>query len=332
MGAETKIAWCDHTFNPWLGCTRVSEGCRHCYAEQLVEKRMGLKRWGNSPRVRTKGPWREVLKWDREAREAGVRRRVFCASLADVFEDAPGLDEIRAEMWPLIAKCDALDWQLLTKRPENIVRMLPADWGCGWPHVWLGTSCENQETAARRIPSLLRAPAAVRFLSCEPLLGPINLRHLDVDAASDQEWCQIDALTGRHTDMARPCPTVPHVDWVIVGGESGPGARPCDVGWIRSIVEQCKAAGVACFMKQVGRYPCVTVPDRVGGLEHRILYHRDCGFWPADGSADRDEWVLRVRHQKGGDPAEWPEDLRVREFPVSELARGDVSATGGDGG
>lgn len=255
MGEATKIAWTDHTFNPWLGCAKVSAGCRNCYAEQLVEKRMGLRRWGNSPRVRTKGPWREVPQWHAqsaaEVKGGRRRRRVFCASLADVFEDAPGLDEIRADLWHLIEACDALDWQLLTKRPENIKRMVPTEWlARPRAHVWFGTSCEDQKTADVRVPLLLQTPAAVRFLSCEPMLGPIALRFVDRHAIQEDDscadWC--DACARRRYAAV---PQDAAINWVIAGGESGPGFRPMRIEWAKSLRAQCRAAGVAFFFKQV---------------------------------------------------------------------------------
>jgi len=237
MGASTKIAWTDHTFNPWLGCTRISEGCRHCYAEALVEGRMGLQRWGAAPRVRTKQPWKDVLKWNRLSAEGiarGERRkRVFCASLADVFEDARGLNDLRSELWDVIEQCTSLDWQLLTKRPQRILRCLPVWWHRRMPeHVWIGTSIENQEMADLRVPELLRVPARVRFLSCEPLLERIDLRIAAFNGTDSIE---------RLTDIG----------WVIVGGESGSGHRPMAIEWAQSLREQCRVAGVPFFFKQV---------------------------------------------------------------------------------
>lgn len=297
MGERTGIEWTDHTFNPWIGCTKISAGCAKCYAETFVRNRMGRSHWGNDPRARTKGPWREVLRWNRAAAAEGVRRRVFCASLCDVFEDAPGLDEIRADLWPLIEQCTALDWQLLTKRPENITRMVPREWITKpRKNVWFGTSIEDQTAADARINWLLQAPAAVRFLSCEPLIGPVNLRR--IDHANSAAF--IDALAGR-ASVPGAVISCPRIGWVIVGGESGPGARPCDVVWVRRIVEQCKAEGVAAFVKQLGVCPTM------GG------WHRKD---PGLNAAHPDVRLLRgMKDRKGGDPQEWPEDLRVRQFP-----------------
>jgi protein gp37 len=255
MGADSKIEWTDHTFNPWLGCSKVSPGCEHCYAESWA-KRSGLVQWGPHPRRRTSATtWHQPLKWQREAARTGERPRVFCASLADVFDDqAPS--EWRADLWRLIRDTPALDWLLCTKRIGNALDMLPVDWGDGWAHVWLLVSICTQAEAGRDIPRLLEVPAAIRGLSCEPLLGPLDLTHLDADAAGSPTMCQIDALTGRHTDMGRPCPDVPRLDWVIVGGESGPHARPMRREWARSIRDQCQGARVPFFMKQMtGRKP-----------------------------------------------------------------------------
>lgn len=178
MGENSKIEWTHHTFNPWLGCAKVSPGCAHCYAERDME-RYGKAKWGaGQPRVRTAtSTWAQPLKWDRAAAKAGRRDRVFCASLADVFDDEVA-ESWRADLFSLIDACRNLDWLLLTKRPGNMGAMLPAGWyGSPWPHVWLGTTVEDQEHADLRIPQLLAVPAARRFLSCEPLLGQVDLLH-----------------------------------------------------------------------------------------------------------------------------------------------------------
>lgn len=224
MGDETNIAWTDHTFNPWIGCTKVSAGCANCYAE-VLDKRWGHDSWGpGRPRRRTsKANWRKPLAWNKAAEEAGVRRRVFCASLADVFdpEAPPGA---RGDLWGLVEATPSLDWQILTKRPENVPIMMPAT---GLPHnVWLGTSVEDQAAAEARIPDLFEVEASVRFLSCEPLLGRVNLADF-----SD-------------------------VDWIIVGGESGHGHRPMDLAWARELRDLAHGRGIAFFFKQVGgRFP-----------------------------------------------------------------------------
>lgn len=232
MGDVTKIAWTDRTFNPWMGCTKVSAGCTHCYAETLTTVRMGLRVWGpRAQRQVTKSPWQNVRKWDREARAGAVgadgqrgRLLVFTGSLMDVFEDRPEVEAARRDMWDLIRSSPGLHFQLLTKRPENIRRFLPASWGEGWPNVWLGTSIEDMRVAVRA-DVLREIPAVVRFISFEPALGPLD----DLD------------LTG--------------IDWLIYGGESGPGFRPEGTPgnpkvWARRMRARCRAAGVAFFHKQ----------------------------------------------------------------------------------
>lgn len=176
MGAETKIEWCDHTFNPWIGCTKVSPGCANCYAAvntfTRAQRAHGRELWGPDAarHVTSEAKWREPIRWDAAAKAAGIRRRVFCASMADVFEDRPDLAEPRARLAYVIGKTPNLDWLLLTKRPENIARLWITD--VVPPNVWLGTTVEDQERADERIPHLLAVPAAVRFLSVEPLLSP----------------------------------------------------------------------------------------------------------------------------------------------------------------
>ena len=230
-------------FNPWWGCSRVSPACQHCYAETFAH-RYGHDIWGKDSERRFFGDkhWNEPRKWNRKAEADGVRRRVFCASMADVFEARADLDEPRARLWELIAETPWLDWLLLTKRPASVHVLAPARWfvepgnllceACsgsaslplgttcneheprmtGWPaNVWIGTTVEDQQRADERLPLLRSIPAGIRFLSCEPLLGP-----LDLD------------LTG--------------ISWVIVGGESGPGARPMDPEWVRTLREQCVSA------------------------------------------------------------------------------------------
>jgi protein gp37 len=227
MGAKTEIQWTDHTFNPWWGCLEVSPGCDHCYARTLAE-RWGFDVWG-PPRTASRRlfgdkHWSEPLKWNAAAAEEGRRHRVFCASMADVFEFHPQLDAVRARLWTLIEQTPWLDWQLLTKRPMNIARMLPLAWlEQPRPNVWLGTSVEDQPRAALRILHLVAVPTVVHFLSCEPLLGPVDL-----------------------------APWLGELDWIITGGESGPRHRPMDFEWVRDLRDQCQGAGVALFHKQHG--------------------------------------------------------------------------------
>ena len=180
MGEKTEIAWCDSTFNGWLGCQKVSAGCDHCYAEAMMDHRYGKVKWGpHGERKRTSySNWQLPKRWARKAN--GVRRRVFCSSLSDVFDNQAPVGA-RADLFNLIKETPELDWLLLTKRPENIKKMLPDDWGDGWSHVWLGTTCENQEWFDRRWPILAAVPARIRFVSYEPAIGPLDISSMVKD-------------------------------------------------------------------------------------------------------------------------------------------------------
>jgi protein gp37 len=221
MAELSKIEWTTHTFNPWWGCTKVSDGCKFCYAETLA-RRYGNDVWGVGKARRTFGEkhWAEPLKWNKAARESGKRAQVFCASMADDFDPA-GPAEEREKLWELIRNTPYLDWQLLTKRPEKITRYLPEDWNDGYPNVWLGTSVED-ERVIQRVSTLAAVPAVVHFLSCEPLIGPLENLPLE------------------------------NIQWVIVGGESGPRSRPMAKAWVESIRRQCREASVPFFFKQWG--------------------------------------------------------------------------------
>lgn len=230
MGKDSRIEWTHHTFNPWWGCVNVSPACDHCYAETWA-KRVGSAVWGPAAprRFFTDAHWREPLKWDADAAANG-RRRVFCASMADVFENRSDLVEPRARLFDLIAATQHLDWLVLTKRIHLVRKLTPK--GRAWPrNIWLGTTVESDEYARKRIPYLLEhQEASVRFLSCEPLLGPINL----------QPYILGEGRSG--------------IDWVIAGGESGPGARPMHPEWAEGLHQQCKAAGIAFHFKQWGHW------------------------------------------------------------------------------
>lgn len=237
MGENSKIEWTDHTFNPWIGCQHASPGCDHCYAETLMDRRYGKVEWGpHGERKRISDrTWKNPILWNAKAREFknehGHRPRVFCASLADVFDNKaePGW---RDDLFALIRECRRLDWLLLTKRPQNIAKMLPADWGDGYRNVWLGVTAENQEWFNRRWRILQRIPSRIKFISYEPAIGPLRL--------PDQG----------------PLP-----DWLISGGESGAGARELEPRWICKIIANCRYRGVAVFHKQWGSYannPLVT--------------------------------------------------------------------------
>jgi protein gp37 len=224
VGEFSKIEWTDHTFNPWMGCQHVSPGCDHCYAETMMDHRYGRVEWGpRGKRIRTsEANWRKPLQWARNARNGGHRKRVFCASLADVFDNRVEL-AWRLDLFTLIRQTPELDWLLLTKRPENCRRMLPRDWGNGYPNVWLGTTAEDQKHYDRRWQILKDIPGLVHFISYEPALGPL----------------EIGSLKSR-------CP-----DWIICGGESGAGARYMKPRWARNLLEECEALGVSFFMKQM---------------------------------------------------------------------------------
>ena len=245
MAKNSNIEWTHHTFNPWWGCAKVSPGCKNCYAESWAV-RVGLQVWGTRSPRRFFGNdhWGEPILWNQEAKDERTRRRVFCASMADVFEDRRDLDEWRKRLWPLIEQTTWLDWLLLTKRPESVSCFVP--WGQEWPrNVWLGTTVELQEWAMRRIPALLDIPAAIRFVSCEPLLGPVDLRPWLPPAS------QPPARFQRQSEHYRGRR---YIDWVIAGGESGPKARPMHPCWAEGLRDQCIASGVPFHFKQWGHW------------------------------------------------------------------------------
>lgn len=301
MAENSKIEWTTHTWNPWEGCQKVSPGCQHCYAERRDQQYHGGAHWGpnGTRKMMSESYWKQPLKWNRDAAATGERPRVFCASLADVFEDRAELEAPRRRLFKLVQATPHLDWLLLTKRPENIHRLTykaidpfddpdceyniagepngldVADFGELYPNIWLGTTVENQEQADKRIPELLKIPAKVRFLSCEPLLGAVDLSHFLPKLSKDQ--CPPRLLPYYNSHCA--------LHWVIAGGESGPNARPAHPDWFRSLRNQCTAAGVAFHMKQMGS-----------------------------------EWAKEKgrNDKKGGNWDEWPEEFKVREFPILE--------------
>ena len=264
MGKDTKIEWADHTFNPWMGCTKVSPACDNCYAEARMDTRLHTVQWGaGQPRKRTgESNWREPIKWNKEAAELGVRYRVFCASLADVFDnEVPA--QWRADLFALIAATPHLDWLLLTKRIGNAWQMTDdaiesQTWPLSWvrnkgliPNVWIGATICNQSEADRDIPKLLAVPAAKRFLSLEPLLGAIELRWKPYAHESTGEtYREYLDRTGRIDEYE----ALRKIDWVIVGGESGSNARPMHPDWVRSLRDQCVASGTAFHFKQWGEW------------------------------------------------------------------------------
>jgi protein gp37 len=331
MAETTGITWADSTWNPWRGCLKVSEGCAHCYADTASARNPSvLGVWGppgvGSRVVGAESYWQQPFKWDRKAAQEGRPWRVFCASFADVFEDWDGpmidtdggrlffdptrrdqpwascyekvrgcrplgIDDVRARVFQVIEATPHLTWLLLTKRPENVLRMTFDAWckrvpghvsqndGDGrrwqWPkNVWMGTTTENQARADERIPHLLKVPAAVRWLSVEPQLGPVDL----------EPYLQYPPLH-EHYKLTFGLGEWRGVEWVITGGESGKDARPFQVEWARAIRNQCREAGVAFFHKQHG-----------------------------DQAYDGGELIQLGRGGKV--PSEWAPDLRVQEFPI----------------
>jgi protein gp37 len=253
MAKNSGIEWTDHTFNPWWGCVRVSAGCVHCYAETF-SKRTGNDVWGvDTPRRFFKDKhWDEPLKWNAQAEKAGKPAFVFCASMADWLEDREDLIEPRARLCKLIEDTPWLTWLLLTKRIENIWKLAPEHWtepGGAPKNAWFGVTTEDQESYDKRIVELLSVRAfsdAPIWLSIEPQIGPIDLRGINVD-------------------------------WAIVGGESGYGARVWEERWGRSLLQQCRELGIKFFLKQLGGFP-----------------------------------------DKKHDMSQFPEDLRVRDFPKND--------------
>lgn len=254
MSANSKIEWTDHTFNPWLGCTKVSPGCDNCYAETLTA-RFGSVEWGaGKPRTLTSpANWAKPRQWDKAAAAAGVRHKVFCASLADVFDNEVP-QEWREALWRLIQQTPHLDWLLLTKRIGNAAKMLPGAWlENPLPNVWLGASIVNQEEANRDIPKLLNTPARIRFLSMEPLLGAVDLEYPVELYPNGAPYCCSGMECGCQGKPAEP-PLFWGINWVIVGGESGVNARPMHPDWARQLRNQCVAARVPFLFKQWGEW------------------------------------------------------------------------------
>jgi len=345
VSEKTNIAWCDSTLNFWEGCTRISEGCRFCYAEARDKRFTGGKLWGKgAPRRKSKSAVKDALDFDKKPwicdncgraaihdkqgnKTTGMceckgtttfhRRRIFSLSLGDWLDDEVPIEWL-AEMLDAIRKCDQVTWILCTKRPENfcertrlVARGLAVAgskynsqqdlfyrWLTAWrdgnapSNIILLTSIENQEMADKRIPELLKIPAACRGLSLEPLLGPVNVGPYilsDRDKAGfDNQF--LEPLEGFNNRK---------ITWCIAGGESGSKARPCSVDWIREIVQDCNEYGCACFVKQLGSKP--------------MCVHSEYG----EKSANCTQCFPNpIRDKKGGDPAEWSEDLRVQQWPT----------------
>lgn len=288
MGDTSKIEWCDATFNPVRGCTKISPGCKHCYAEQLVITRHKLPVWGpQAPRkVAGESSWKKLGTWNRKAEKAQDMLRVF-PSLCDPFEDYCGpnraeFDAAIDRVFGVIAQTPWIFWMLLTKRPERVLGRVPPAWlSIGWPqNCGVGVSIESQEYIGR-LHKLRAVPAPFRFVSYEPALGALDIS---------------EAMQGH----------APWLDLLIAGGESGKHARPAALSWYRGVKEQCQAFGVSFFLKQVGKV---------------LIAHRDdapyfgrARSWKATAPGS-DMGTLRPKHRKGADLAEWPPDLRVQHFP-----------------
>lgn len=363
MGERSKIEWCDHTFNPWMGCTKVSEGCKYCYAEAQMDHRWGKVEWGpQGARVRTSpANWRKPLAWNEAAEKAGRPARVFCASLADWLDEKAPIEWL-ADLLALIQETPRLDWLLLTKRPESFRARLEKalslprwaettynslsvaeDWLNGIPpkNVWLGASVENQEQADKRIPELLKIPAQVRFLSCEPLLESVDLGRAwehyaehagyspdgnflgelhecpnctagenPVDSGYNCPVCEGSCIVTGRSDLAR-------IDWVICGGESGANARPMHPDWARGLRDQCVAASVPFFFKQWGEWLDPVHQEQLSLNEmkafDRYLPRQDVWFSPGINPVA----MQRVQKKNAGrllDGREW------NEFPVARVS------------
>ena len=292
MSDKTGIEWTDHTFNPWWGCVRVSPACEHCYAETWA-KRFGVE-WGVKAERKpaSEKVWASPLRWNKAAQKAGVRARVFCASMADVFEDRRDLDVHRRRLFDIIAITPWLDWQLLTKRPEAVMRLVPESWNFyGWPkNVWIGTTVEDQRRADERIPHLLAIPAVVRFLSCEPLLGPLNLH----------PWlCAYGDANKPEQRLGEVCEPAGNIHWVIGGGESGNGARPMHPEWARALRDQCAAAGVPFFFKQWGEWMDATSQDPITAKGQDLVILTS-GEWIGGGDGKKNGMVDEHWRERGG--------------------------------
>jgi len=306
MGEHTKIGWCDHTFNPWIGCTKVGPGCDHCYAEAL-DKRMrygGQEHWGAGvPRMHTSfATWKEPLRWNARAMRGERPQRVFCASLADVFDNEVP-DAWRNDLWFLIQRCSHLDWLIVTKRIGNVAKMVPEEWVTrGFPaSVRLLITVCNQEEADRDIPKLL-ALRSRNGISYEPALGPVDFArwlspkgHVNwgdnKNPSLEERRAVVAIAKAAYYQMGSRL-----VEWVICGGESTQGAgkaRPFDREWAYNTIRQCKAADVPCFIKQLGS---------------NVLARNDANGY--------DVFALKFLDRAGANSAEWPQDLRVQEFPA----------------
>jgi protein gp37 len=304
MSEHSSIEWTNHTFNPWWGCSRKSPACRFCYADKIAS-RWGHELWRRSGprRMMSEAYWRNPIKWNRDAEAAGKQALVFCASMADVFEIHPvpeinaKLGAARERLFSLVALTPWLIWQFLTKRPENVAELVP--WADEWPeNVWLGTSVEDNQRAAERLPILGRTKAKTLFLSCEPLLEDLDLT----------PW-----LSGEHPDgIRRP-------DWVIAGGESGAKARPMHPAWLRSLRDQVVDAEIAFFFKQWGEW--APAGEGIGLAQHNV--GREMLVGPCLDDMGHRQVLRRVGKDKAGrlvDGRTWDEYPVIRQ-PAEAVAR-----------
>jgi protein gp37 len=298
MGIETGISWATSTFNSWWGCTRVSPGCGvgksvgGCYAEALA-KSWGHRVWGVDAPRRFFGDkhWNEPLLWHAKAVKLGQPWRVFCASMCDVFEDRRDLDEQRTRLWDLIERTPKLDWLLLTKRPHLMTQLAPSRWRNAWPlNVWAGTTTEDQKYYDARWQHLAKVPAATRFVSHEPAIGPLTLRCADCG----------DSLV-EHRGSTH-CPGL-FPTWTITGGESGGGPRPYQIEWARDILAQCAGTNVVPFVKQMGANAITSTNS------DRVMF--------GDTAPEKPHFRLKLADRAGSDPTEWPQDVNVQRFPPS---------------
>ncbi len=302
----TKIEWTEQTWNPMVGCSKVSAGCQNCYAIQQAYRNdaMGQKLEnpgrlayydGLTEKRGTRVEWTGVVRFVPEALEIPLKRKKptvwFVNSMSDLFHESV-TDEQIAKIWDVMEATPHHTYQILTKRPKRMMEQVRFHLLRTLPNAWLGVTAEDQRAADERIPLLLQTPAAVRFLSCEPLLGGLNLGRIrTLEAFSEDGPGTINALTGEMFDADRSIGHTDNIDWVIVGGESGPKARPCDIDWIRSIIGQCDAMAIPCFVKQLGSKPVFSEHD-----------YPDC----------QEPWLVTG---KGSNMDEWPEDIRVRQMP-----------------
>jgi len=292
---NSHISWCTHTFNPWWGCVEVSPACDHCYARTLAERfHQGL--WGKDAarRPASENTWAEPERWAASALKRGVRERVFCGSMCDVFEDRSDLDRWRSMLWRIVERTGhSLDWLLLTKRPENMAAMVPSSWASAWPrNAWAGTTAENARRLQERMVHLARIPASIRFLSIEPLMGPLSVKpYLGFYRAAHGRV----AIECPHGFDACPSCDAGPIHWCIVGGESGRNARPMHPGWVREIRDECATAGTPFHFKQWGEF--VPREDHAGHVpEKRLVWvARDGEVRDELQRVDRSKWALMAR-------------------------------------